>query len=42
LECRAPVILDIIESPVYSQQIDELLSPEDHRQLRLYLLKRER
>jgi len=33
------VILHFIESPVYSQQIDDLLSPEDQRQLQLYLLQ---
>ena len=34
-----PVILQFIESPVYSQQIDDLLSPEEHRQLQMSLLK---
>ena len=33
------MILHFIESPVYSQQIDDLLSPEDHRQLQLYLFQ---
>ena len=33
------MILHFIESPVYSQQIADLLSPEDHRQLQLYLLQ---
>ncbi|MEI6604873.1 MAG: hypothetical protein WCP35_06165 [Verrucomicrobiota bacterium] len=32
-------MLHFIESPVYSQQIDDLLSPEDQRQLQLYLLE---
>jgi mRNA-degrading endonuclease RelE of RelBE toxin-antitoxin system len=39
MEYSAPVILRFIESPVYSQQIDDLLSPEDHRQLQLCLLE---
>lgn len=34
------VFLQFIESPVYSEQIDDLLSPEDHRQLQLHLLER--
>ena len=33
------VILQFIESPIYSEQIDALLSPEDHRQLQLHLLE---
>jgi hypothetical protein len=33
------VNLQIIESPVYSEQIDDLMSPEDHRQLQLHLLE---
>ena len=33
------VTLQFIESPVYSEQIDELLSAEDHRQLQLHLLE---
>ena len=33
------MILQFIESPVYSQQIDDLLSPDDHRQLQLCLLQ---
>jgi mRNA-degrading endonuclease RelE of RelBE toxin-antitoxin system len=40
LEYFAPVILLFIESPVYSRQIDGLLSPEDHRQLQISLLQR--
>jgi hypothetical protein len=32
------VHLHFIESPIFSEQIDELLSPEDQRQLQLYLL----
>jgi hypothetical protein len=36
----ASVILQFIESPVYSGQIDDLLSAEDHRQLQLHLLER--
>lgn len=32
------VTLTFIESPVYSEQIDDLLSAEDHRQLQLHLL----
>ncbi|MEM9079418.1 MAG: type II toxin-antitoxin system RelE/ParE family toxin [Verrucomicrobiota bacterium] len=32
--------LQFIESSVYSQQIDDLLGKEDHRQLQLYLLER--
>ena len=40
MEYFAPVILQFIESPVYSQQIDDLLSPEDHRQLQISLLQR--
>jgi hypothetical protein len=35
----ARVILQFVESPVYSEQIDDLLSVEDHRQLQLYLLE---
>ncbi|MBC8127519.1 MAG: type II toxin-antitoxin system RelE/ParE family toxin [Gloeobacteraceae cyanobacterium ES-bin-144] len=31
--------LQFIESPVYSEQIDNLLSAEDHRQLQLHLLE---
>ena len=31
--------LTFIESPVYSEQIDDLLSAEDHRQLQLHLLE---
>ena len=31
--------LQFIESPVYSDQIDDLLSPEEHRQLQLQLLE---
>ena len=31
------MILHFIESPIFSQQIDDLLSPEEHRQLQLYL-----
>ena len=31
--------LQFIESPVYSEQIEALLSAEDHRQLQLYLLE---
>ncbi len=34
------VTLQFIESPVYSDQIDGLLSAEDHRQLQEYLLER--
>lgn len=30
--------LQFIESPVYSEQIDALLSAEEHRQLQLHLL----
>ena len=30
--------LQFIESPVYSDQIDDLLSAEDHRQLQMHLL----
>lgn len=33
------MILQFIESPVFSQQIDDLLSPEDQRQLQLHLLQ---
>ncbi len=33
------VILHFIESPIFSQQIDELLSPEDQRLLQLYILR---
>lgn len=33
------VKLLFIESPVYSEQIDGLLSGEDHRQLQLYILE---
>ena len=33
------VNLQFIESPVYSDQIDDLLSPEEHRQLQLHLLE---
>ena len=33
------MILHFIESPVYSQQIDDLLSPEDQRQLQIYPLQ---
>ena len=40
MEYFALVILQFIESPVYSQQIDDLLSPEDHRQLQISLLQR--
>ena len=32
--------LHFIESPVYSEQIDGLLSGEDHRQLQVHLLER--
>jgi len=32
------VNLQFIESPVYSDQIDDLLSAEDHRQLQMHLL----
>ena len=32
--------LQFIESPVYSDQIDDLLSEEDHRQLQMHLLER--
>lgn len=31
------VILRFIESPIFSQQIDELLSSEEQRQLQLYI-----
>ncbi len=31
--------LQFIESSVYSDQIDDLLSPEEHRQLQLHLLE---
>lgn len=31
--------LQFIESPVYTEQIDDLLSVEDHRQLQLRLLE---
>lgn len=31
--------LTFIESPIYSEQIDDLLSAEDHRQLQLHLLE---
>jgi len=34
------VNLQFIESPVYSDQIDDLLSEEDHRQLQMHLLER--
>jgi len=33
------VTLQFIESSVYSEQIDDLLSEEDHRQLQLHLLE---
>lgn len=33
------MILQFIESPVYSEQIDGLLSAEEHRQLQLHLLE---
>jgi hypothetical protein len=33
------VNLQFIESPVYSNQIDDLLSAEEHRQLQLHLLE---
>ncbi len=33
------VLLQFIESPVYSDQIDGLLSAEDHRQLQMHLLE---
>jgi len=36
---RCPVILQFIESPVYSDQIDDLLSAEEQRQLQLHLLE---
>jgi hypothetical protein len=39
LEYRFPVTLQFIESPVYSDQIESLLSAEDHRQLQLHLLE---
>ena len=32
--------LQFIESPVYSEQIDYLLSAEEHRQLQLHLLEK--
>ena len=35
-----PVNLQFIESPVYSDQIDDLLSEGDHRQLQMHLLER--
>ena len=35
----SPVNLQFIESPVYSGQIDDLLSAEDHRQLQMHLLE---
>lgn len=31
--------LHFIESPVFSEQIDDLLTPEEQRQLQLYLLE---
>ena len=34
------VNLQFIESPVYSDQIDDLLSEGDHRQLQMHLLER--
>jgi hypothetical protein len=34
------VNLQFIESPVYSEQIDYLLSAEEHRQLQLHLLEK--
>ena len=34
-----PVNLQFIASPVYSDQIDGLLSAEDHRQLQMHLLE---
>jgi hypothetical protein len=39
LEYLAAVVLQFIESPVFSQQIDDLLTPEDQRQLQLSLLQ---
>jgi hypothetical protein len=36
------VTLQFIESPVYSEQIDDLLSAEEHRQLQLHLLAQAR
>jgi hypothetical protein len=33
------VNLTFIESPVYSDQIEDLLSAEDHRQLQMHLLE---
>ena len=33
------VTLQFIESPVYSEQIDDLLSAEDHRQSQMHLLE---
>lgn len=33
------MILQFIESPVYSEQIDDLLSAEEHRQLQMHLLE---
>lgn len=33
------MILQFIESPVYSEQIDGLLSAEEHRQLQMHLLE---
>jgi hypothetical protein len=32
------VVLQFIESPIYSKQIDDLLDSEEHRQLQQYLL----
>lgn len=34
------MVLQFIESPVYSEQIDDLLGAEDHRRLQLHLLER--
>jgi hypothetical protein len=38
LEYVRPVILHFIELPIFSQQIDGLLSAEDQRQLQLHLI----
>ncbi len=39
MEYLPRLTLKFIESPVYSGQIDDLLSVEDHRQLQLHLLE---
>lgn len=33
------MILQFIETPIYTEQIDGLLSSEDHRQLQMHLLE---